>query len=95
MSLNSQERRELLVIERALSRQDPALATLLTHHEHARPDPVPRWIALALLAVAATLLIGGALLDEPSLRTGAALVLIHLPVAWLVGIARVQQRSTG
>ncbi|OZM79946.1 DUF3040 domain-containing protein [Pseudonocardia sp. MH-G8] len=80
------EQRKLISIEGHLRREEPALARML--EEFRCPDPVPRAIALSLVAVVAAMLLGSFFTTADGLLTGAGLVLASTPVAWLVTLAR-------
>jgi hypothetical protein len=84
------EQQRLRAIERRLRREEPELARALDAFTRtaAPRDPVAHGVAVALLAVAATMLAGWSTTGDAGLLMGSWLVAASTPVAWLVGLAR-------
>jgi hypothetical protein len=82
------DRDSLHAIERRLRAEAPELARALDAFTRDARDPVPHGVAAALAVVAGLLMAGWAATGDPGLLTGAALVLVCTPVAWLVGLGR-------
>jgi hypothetical protein len=79
----------LRAIERRLRQEEPELArTMDSFTAAAVADPVPRWVAWAILLVATLLVVGWSATGDPGLLAGAASVVVCTPIAWLVRLAR-------
>jgi hypothetical protein len=90
-----QDRRALTAIEHELRKDDPELARMLETFSCRHHDPVPRYLVLALSAVAVLLVLGWLSGGGDPLLTGAAMVMASTPLAWLVKAARRVSGAAG
>jgi hypothetical protein len=79
----------LRAIEHRLRHEEPELARAMdAFTRSAVTDPVPRYLAVALLLLSTLLFLGWTATGDPGLLGGAVSVAMCTPVAWLVWLAR-------